>query len=326
MFVDPDRTSPIASPNGSPLFRSRRLSIEESESVLRAAASLLVLGPTASAGTMPMEEIRAGLMSAPPEALVKQLIGLLDEQVLCRSPGYSDEQPVGDAPHANFADSLCGSVTMPQSILEGGPTSLPQRDVRARARSSSHGGGRHPPAPGSPPLFTRPALDPAGGESPAFNARRSPTRRESAQSEWAIGLNEVTFHRKIGAGSAGTTYAAEWRGAQVAVKVAGFSGSSVDGFNAEVNALTKLRHPNIVQYLGCVVSPPTCKRKHINPDFTPLTSRLHCSRVADACSFFCLEQTASSLSSVMPATCTALCGFRLQRVSCCESLMPLALA
>jgi len=75
--------------------------------------------------------------------------------------------------------------------------------------------------------------------------------------EWVIGLQEVQFQRKIGAGSAGTTYAAEWRGAQVAVKVAGYSGASMDGWRAEVDALTRLRHPNIVQYLGCVISPPT---------------------------------------------------------------------
>ena len=79
----------------------------------------------------------------------------------------------------------------------------------------------------------------------------------SPMQEWVIGLQEVQFQRKIGAGSAGTTYAAEWRGAQVAVKVAGYSGASMDGWRAEVDALTRLRHPNIVQYLGCVISPPT---------------------------------------------------------------------
>ena len=77
------------------------------------------------------------------------------------------------------------------------------------------------------------------------------------QSDWVIGLHEVSFHGKIGAGSAGTTYAATWNGARVAVKVAGCNPSSMESWRAEVDALTRLRHPNVVQYLGCVISPPT---------------------------------------------------------------------
>ena len=103
--------------------------------------------------------------------------------------------------------------------------------------------------------------------APASPLWRSRTARGSKEEEsqgaegvdgnWRIGLNEVSFQRKIGAGAAGTTYAATWNGAQVAVKVAGCNGSSVEGWRAEVHALTKLRHPHIVQYLGCVISPPT---------------------------------------------------------------------
>ena len=87
--------------------------------------------------------------------------------------------------------------------------------------------------------------------------RNEVARETAAFADWIIGLNEVSFQRKIGAGSAGTTYLAEWRGAQVAVKVAGYTGASMEGWRAEVDALTRLRHPNIIQYLGCVVSPPT---------------------------------------------------------------------
>jgi len=67
----------------------------------------------------------------------------------------------------------------------------------------------------------------------------------------------VSFLGKIGAGSAGTTYVAHWNGARVAVKVAGCNASSMDSWRSEVDALTRLRHPNVVQYIGCVISPPT---------------------------------------------------------------------
>ena len=97
----------------------------------------------------------------------------------------------------------------------------------------------------------------AGVPTAAAGLRSEVMRETAAFADWIIGLHEVAVQRKIGAGSAGTTYAAEWRGAQVAVKVAGYTGASMEGWRAEVDALTRLRHPNIVQYLGCVVSPPT---------------------------------------------------------------------
>ena len=97
---------------------------------------------------------------------------------------------------------------------------------------------------------------PAGGSGHLLSSSMVDTSI-GAMGDWMIALHEVSFQRKIGAGSAGTTYMAEWRGCNVAVKVAGYTGASMEGWRAEVDALTRLRHPNIVQYLGCVVSPPT---------------------------------------------------------------------
>ena len=61
----------------------------------------------------------------------------------------------------------------------------------------------------------------------------------------------------MGVGSSGTTYEAGWRGASVAVKVAGHGVTKLAEFRAEVAALTQLRHPHVVQYMGAVVEPPT---------------------------------------------------------------------
>jgi serine/threonine protein kinase len=70
-----------------------------------------------------------------------------------------------------------------------------------------------------------------------------------------IPLDQITFVRRIGGGSAGTTYAARWEGSQVAVKVA--AGSSIDCWWTEVRALKRLSHPHIVDCLGILIEPPT---------------------------------------------------------------------
>ena len=145
-----------------------------------------------------------------------------------------------------------GGVTSPGRSGNPGRTPSPP---------NSRGGGRGSGGPDAGAPESGDVMPRAPPLSPFPSTRREALRNSSLDrlsgSEWVIGLQEVTFQRKIGAGSAGTTYAAEWRGAQVAVKVAGYTGDSMEGWRAEVDALTKLRHPNIVQYLGCVISPPT---------------------------------------------------------------------
>jgi len=74
---------------------------------------------------------------------------------------------------------------------------------------------------------------------------------------WHISLEELKLERRIGAGSAGTTYVAAWQGAVVAVKVATTGSVGVSGWRAEFRALKQLRHPNVVRCLGAVVAPPT---------------------------------------------------------------------
>jgi len=53
------------------------------------------------------------------------------------------------------------------------------------------------------------------------------------------------------------TYLASWHGATVAVKIATPCVSGRESWRAEVRALTRLHHPNVVRCMGTVVAPPT---------------------------------------------------------------------
>lgn len=70
--------------------------------------------------------------------------------------------------------------------------------------------------------------------------------------EWNVDLNEIAFRKKIGTGSAGTTYLAKWRREEVAVKVATATALGIQSWNMELRALQKLHHPNIIRMMGCM--------------------------------------------------------------------------
>jgi Protein kinase domain len=76
-----------------------------------------------------------------------------------------------------------------------------------------------------------------------------------ASKEWEIDIYELKFLKRIGQGSAGTTYLADWSGLKVAVKVASITEMGLEGWRKEVQALQKLHHPNIIRLLGSVYHP-----------------------------------------------------------------------
>mmetsp|Transcript_38663 Transcript_38663/g.42788 ORF Transcript_38663/g.42788 Transcript_38663/m.42788 type:complete len:767 (-) Transcript_38663:41-2341(-) len=84
----------------------------------------------------------------------------------------------------------------------------------------------------------------------SVNVQHSDCRPEP--SAWDIDLYEIHFRKRIGRGTAGTTYLADWSGKEVAVKVAASTEMGLDGWKAEVSSLRKLHHPNIIRLLGSV--------------------------------------------------------------------------
>ncbi|XP_011003793.1 PREDICTED: serine/threonine-protein kinase EDR1-like isoform X2 [Populus euphratica] len=70
---------------------------------------------------------------------------------------------------------------------------------------------------------------------------------------------DLVIGERIGLGSYGEVYHADWNGTEGAVKKfldQDFSGAALDEFKREVRIMRRLRHPNVVLFMGAVTRPP----------------------------------------------------------------------
>ncbi|KAL5748799.1 hypothetical protein ACOSQ2_026096 [Xanthoceras sorbifolium] len=77
--------------------------------------------------------------------------------------------------------------------------------------------------------------------------------------ECEIPWEEITLGERIGLGSYGEVYHGDWHGTEVAVKRfldQGISGESLEEFRSEVRIMRRLRHPNVVLFMGAVTRAP----------------------------------------------------------------------
>ncbi|KAK4345770.1 hypothetical protein RND71_035946 [Anisodus tanguticus] len=77
--------------------------------------------------------------------------------------------------------------------------------------------------------------------------------------EFNIPWNDLVLREKIGAGSFGTVHRADWNGSDVAVKILmeqDFHAERFKEFLREVAIMKRLRHPNIVLFMGAVIQRP----------------------------------------------------------------------
>lgn len=77
--------------------------------------------------------------------------------------------------------------------------------------------------------------------------------------ECEISWEDLVIGERIGLGSYGEVYHADWNGTEVAVKKfldQDFSGAALDEFKREVRIMRRLRHPNVVLFMGAVTRPP----------------------------------------------------------------------
>ncbi|KAI3448664.1 hypothetical protein Pfo_005329 [Paulownia fortunei] len=77
--------------------------------------------------------------------------------------------------------------------------------------------------------------------------------------ECEIVWEDLVLGERIGLGSYGEVYHADWNGTEVAVKKfldQDFSGAALDEFKREVRIMRRLRHPNVVLFMGAVTRAP----------------------------------------------------------------------
>ncbi|XWS55956.1 hypothetical protein CRYUN_Cryun09bG0044400 [Craigia yunnanensis] len=77
--------------------------------------------------------------------------------------------------------------------------------------------------------------------------------------DWDIPWSDLVLRERIGSGSFGTVHRAEWNGSDVAVKILmeqDLHAECFKEFLSEVAIMKRLRHPNIVLFMGAVTQPP----------------------------------------------------------------------
>ncbi|KAI3756037.1 hypothetical protein L1987_55849 [Smallanthus sonchifolius] len=77
--------------------------------------------------------------------------------------------------------------------------------------------------------------------------------------EWEIPWEDLQIGARIGIGSYGEVYRSEWNGTEVAVKKfmnQDISGDALTQFKGEIEIMLRLRHPNVVLFMGAVTRPP----------------------------------------------------------------------
>lgn len=75
-------------------------------------------------------------------------------------------------------------------------------------------------------------------------------REISEKGEWEIEPEELSIGRVIGEGAFGVVRIARWRGTDVALKVINDKAIDMKEFDREIIIISKLHHPNILQFLG----------------------------------------------------------------------------
>ncbi|XP_042000398.1 probable serine/threonine-protein kinase SIS8 isoform X1 [Salvia splendens] len=109
-----------------------------------------------------------------------------------------------------------------------------------------------------------------GGSGPSSGGERisdRSTENESSKSDSTlddvadceIPWEDITLGERIGLGSYGEVYHGDWHGTEVAVKKfldQDITGESLEEFRSEVRIMKRVRHPNVVLFMGAITRPP----------------------------------------------------------------------
>jgi len=167
---------------------------------------------------------------------------VVEEQVAQDNFAGDDEDDGDPSDRQSLLQKLLGSDHM--KLEEMPPVIVKERLLQWVSRPP-------PRRMSSTPTSAEEDSDSSSDGSNVSEAGDAPTA-ERERNEWDINLYEIQFQKRIGRGTAGTTYLAKWSGQEVAVKVAAITEMGLDGWKTEVKSLQRLHHPNVIRLLGSV--------------------------------------------------------------------------
>ncbi|KAE8884065.1 hypothetical protein PF010_g3547 [Phytophthora fragariae] len=125
---------------------------------------------------------------------------------------------------------------------------------------AGNGEGQDMPAPAGPGAGAGTgggSIAAAGGN---HTRRRRPKLSKAKNDSLHVDFKELQIEEMIGQGAFGTVHRAKWRGTAVAVKILVcqyLTADILEEFEAEVQIMSILRHPNICLLMGACLEPPT---------------------------------------------------------------------
>lgn len=129
-----------------------------------------------------------------------------------------------------------------------------KRDKKKTKKTKEKGKGLKASKAGSPPVPVAQALSSSSSTDVIL-----PGDGERQHFPWEVDFDEIEILEKIGQGGFGVVYKGLWRGTTVAVKKLiqeEMDDSSYQEFLKEIETMSKLRHPQIVLFLGACLTPP----------------------------------------------------------------------
>ncbi|KAL3345196.1 hypothetical protein AABB24_024238 [Solanum stoloniferum] len=93
--------------------------------------------------------------------------------------------------------------------------------------------------------------------------------------EWNIDFSEITIGARVGIGFFGEVFRGIWNGTEVAVKVfleQELTEENIEDFANEISILSRIRHPNVILFLGACTTPP---RLSVVTEFMEMGSLYH---------------------------------------------------
>ncbi|KAL9249166.1 putative serine/threonine-protein kinase SIS8 [Drosera capensis] len=177
--------------------------------------------------------------------------------------------PIAAAASATAAAVVAttAAVGKQYEVLESSPHSPSPAATRFKQAEGIHSDGDGDTAEHAHPEGDSKAHDASTVKSEAERVSDRSVGAESSKSDAMlddigdieIPWEEITLGERIGLGSHGEVYHGDWNGTEVAVKRLldqDISGEFLEAFISEVSIMKRLRHPNVVLFMGAVTRPP----------------------------------------------------------------------